>query len=179
MQPLPKDSIEVGRVIDAYGVKGSIKIHPFSHSADGLLHVHTWFLKNIQTNTHQILTVQHVKWHNNCIIAQLYGVNNRNQAEDLRANTVWINANLLPKTQLNEYYWNDLIGCQVFDIKGQLLGIVLFLLETGVHAVLHIDCGKHFEPLFIPFVNQWVEKIDVNNKSIHTQWEYQWLESIK
>ncbi|MEN9911647.1 MAG: hypothetical protein RI956_91 [Pseudomonadota bacterium] len=178
MEQLPQDAIEVGRIIEAYGVKGGIKLKPFSNSADGLLYVKTWFLKNI-TGTIEIVNVEQSKWHSDAITAQLKGVDNRDQAQALRGSAVWISRALLPKTQLDEYYWSDLIGCQVLAIDGRVLGKVTSLLETGVHSVLQIDCGTTFEPALIPFVNQFIGTVALATKTIHTQWEYDWLDAIE
>jgi 16S rRNA processing protein RimM len=178
MEQLPQDAIEVGRITEAYGVKGGIKLKPFSNSADGLLYVKTWFLKNI-IGTIQIVTVEQSKWHSDAITAQLKGIDDRDQAQALRGSAVWISRALLPKTQLNEYYWSDLIGCQVLAIDGQVLGKVTSLLETGVHSVLQIDCGTSFEAALIPFVNQFISTVDLTAKTIQTQWEYNWLDAIE
>jgi 16S rRNA processing protein RimM len=178
MEQLPQDAIEVGRITEAYGVKGGIKLKPFSNSADGLLYVKTWFLKNV-IGTIQIVTVEQSKWHSDAITAQLKGVDDRDQAQALRGNAVWISRALLPKTQLNEYYWSDLIGCQVLAIDGRVLGKVTSLLETGVHSVLQIDCGTSFEAALIPFVNQFIGTVDLTAKTIQTQWEYDWLDAIE
>ncbi len=178
MEQLPQDAIEVGRIIEAYGIKGGIKLKPFSNSADGLLYVKTWFLKAI-TGTIQMVTVEQSKWHSDAITAQLKGINDRDQAQILRSSTVWVSRALLPKTQLDEYYWSDLIACQVLAIDGRILGKVTSLLETGVHSVLQIDCGTTFEPVLIPFVNQFIDKVDLATKIIYTQWEYDWLDTIE
>jgi 16S rRNA processing protein RimM len=177
MGQLPQDAIEVGRVMEAYGIKGGIKLHAFSNSADGLLRVKTWYLKNTAGHI-QMVSVESAKWHSDAITAQLAGITDRDQAQLLRANTVWVSRSLLPKTQLDEYYWTDLIGCQALSADGRVLGTVTSLLETGVHAVLQVDCGTSFEPALIPFVNQFVGTVDLEAKTIQTQWEYDWLEPI-
>jgi 16S rRNA processing protein RimM len=177
-QQFPADAIEVGRIMEAYGVKGGIKLQPFSASADGLLRVKTWFLKS-STGAIQAVTVENAKWHSDAITAQLAGYTDRDQAQALRATTVWVSRAALPKTQLDEYYWNDLIGCQALAIDGRLLGSIVSLLDTGVHSVLQVDCGATFEPALIPFVNQFVGAVDLVAKTVHTQWEYDWLEAIE
>ena len=41
---LPADAVEVGRVLDAWGVKGWIKIMPYSASAEALFSARRWVL---------------------------------------------------------------------------------------------------------------------------------------
>ncbi|HCL84978.1 MAG TPA: ribosome maturation factor RimM, partial [Comamonadaceae bacterium] len=42
---LPADAVEVGRIADAWGVKGWFKVLPYSSDAEGLLSARTWFLQ--------------------------------------------------------------------------------------------------------------------------------------
>ena len=41
---LPDDAVEVGRVLDAWGVKGWFKLMPHSASPEALFSARTWFL---------------------------------------------------------------------------------------------------------------------------------------
>ncbi|HIV73341.1 MAG TPA: ribosome maturation factor RimM [Candidatus Aquabacterium excrementipullorum] len=43
--PWPEDAIEVARVIDAWGVKGGIKLHPFSSDPQALFCTKKWFVQ--------------------------------------------------------------------------------------------------------------------------------------
>jgi 16S rRNA processing protein RimM len=172
------EPIEVGRVIEAYGVKGGIKLQPFSSSADGLLRVKVWTLR-AANGTQRSITVDSAKWHGDVVTATLIGFTNRDQADALRGSTVWVNPALLPAPQAGEYYWRDLIGCQAVAADGRALGMVIELSDTGVHAVLHVDCGAAFEPCLIPFVNEYVGAIDLTAKTVQTQWQWDWLDAVQ
>ncbi|MBP6781155.1 MAG: ribosome maturation factor RimM, partial [Ottowia sp.] len=41
---LPADAVEVGRVLDAWGIKGWFKILPYSASPEALFSSKRWFL---------------------------------------------------------------------------------------------------------------------------------------
>ncbi|MBU0915128.1 MULTISPECIES: ribosome maturation factor RimM [Aquabacterium] len=41
----PEDAVEVGRVVDAWGVKGGIKVQPFSSDPQALFCTKKWFLR--------------------------------------------------------------------------------------------------------------------------------------
>ncbi len=174
MDHLPIDALEVGRVIEAYGVKGGIKLHPFSKTADGLLRVKQWYLKSVSGEVRQF-TVDTAKWHADVVTATLMGMNNRDLAHELRAWTVWVSQAALPKTETDEYYWQDLIACKALAQDGSELGSIIDMSETGVHAVLHIDCGVGFETCLIPFVKAYVGEVDLVNKTVQTQWQRDWL----
>ena len=177
MNSLPTDAVEVGRVIEAYGVKGGLKLQPFSSSADGLLRVKTWHL---QSAIGEIKTaeVTSAKWHGDVITATIQDLNDRDLAQALKGSTVWVSQTALPATAKDEYYWRDLIGCQAIAKDGQILGQITELSDTGVHAVLHVDCGAMYEPTLIPFVNEHVGEVNIAAKTVQTQWEWAWLEAV-
>jgi ribosomal 30S subunit maturation factor RimM len=41
----PEDAVEVGRIVDAWGVKGGIKVVPFSSDPQALFCTKKWFLR--------------------------------------------------------------------------------------------------------------------------------------
>ena len=177
MNQLPSDAIEVGRVMEAYGVKGGLKLQPFSSSADGLLRVKAWCFQS-PAGLVKLATVDAAKWHGDVVTATIKDLNDRDQAHALKGWTVWVSQAALPATTAGEYYWRDLIGCQAIAHDGKVLGLITDLSDTGVHAVLHVDCGAQYEPTLIPFVNEYVGAVDLTAKTVQTQWQWDWLDEI-
>jgi 16S rRNA processing protein RimM len=177
MNTLAKDAIEVGRVIEAYGVKGGLKLQPFSSSADGLLRVKNWHFQS-PTGALKAVVVDSAKWHGDVVTATIKDLADRDQAHALKGWTVWVSQAALPATSAGEYYWRDLIGCQALAHDGKVLGLITDLSDTGVHAVLHVDCGGRFEPTLIPFVNEYVGAVDLTAKTVQTLWQWDWLDEI-
>lgn len=177
MNTLPNDAIEVGRVMEAYGVKGGLKLQAFSNSADGLLRVKQWCFQSPAGIVKEV-TVEAAKWHGDVVTATIKDLNDRDQAQTLKGWTVWVSQAALPATTTGEYYWRDLIGCQAIAADGKVLGLITDLSDTGVHAVLHVDCGVQYEATLIPFVNEYVGVVDITAKTVQTQWQWAWLDEI-
>ena len=123
MNTLPNDAIEVGRVIEAYGVKGGLKLQAFSSSADGLLRVKQWCFQST-AGAVKTVTVESAKWHGDVVTAIIQDLNDRDQAQALKGWTVWVSQAALPPTTAGEYYWRDLIGCQAIAADGKVLGLI-------------------------------------------------------
>lgn len=174
---LPEDAIEVGRVVDAWGVKGGLKLQSFSTTADGLLKVKHWFLQSPAGEV-QTWVVESAKWHSDSITATLQDMTDRDVAQSLKGWRVWVSKSLLPKTVVGEYYWMDLLGCTALAADGLPLGAVTEVTESTVNAVLHVDCGNSYEVVLIPFVAAYVGEVDLIARTIQTQWDRTWLEAI-
>ncbi len=180
----PEDAIEVGRVLDAWGIKGWLKILSHSADAEALFAARRWFLqpseKALPGKPHvvpPVLKILSVRDHGEGIVAQAEGVNDRNGAEALKGARIFVSRSVFPDTDDDEYYWVDLIGMTVVNKDGQTLGEVVGLIDTGPHCVLRIvPAGKAVpvkpdEEILIPFVNAFVGTVDKTAKTIAVDWD--------
>mgnify|MGYP000845511912 CR=1 FL=1 len=180
-QAWPEDAVEVGRILGAFGVKGWIKIQPFSFDASALAASKTWWLQLERPGTpaRQALKVLALRDHGEGLVAQLEGVEDRDGAERLRGGLLSVPRAAFPKTPDGEYYWLDLIGLQVVNTEGQDLGKVIDLIDTGPHCVFRIAPPGIEQPSpkqerLIPFVGAYVLDVDLAGKQIRVDWSADW-----
>ena len=108
---------------------------------------------------------------------QLEHIKDRTQAEALIGKLVGVPKDHLPPTQTDEYYWTDLIGLEVFNKEGQLLGQVLGLIETATNDVLRIGSPSADEAKperLVPFIGKFVLQVDLQAKRILVDWQLDW-----
>lgn len=181
---LPGDAVEIGRIAEAWGVKGWFKLH--SHSADpqALLVSRHWFLlppegrfaRGFDAFSGSVsLTVAEVKPHTDTLVAHIEGLGDRNGAEALKGARIFISRADFPATVGDdEFYWVDLLGLDVVNREGVHLGVVRDLLPTGPHSVLCLEHplpdGKTGERM-IPFVSVYVDGVDRAARRITVDWQ--------
>ena len=175
---LPADAIEVGRIADAWGIKGWFRV--LSHSADpeALFSSKRWYLQPAERGLKTfsgtlLLKVREAKEHSGTVVATAQDVDDRNGAEALRGARVFIPRSSFPTAATDEYYWVDLIGLAVVNREGVGLGTVKELLSTGPQSVLVLDYeaeGKLQERM-IPFVSAYVDSVDLPGKRITVDWQ--------
>ncbi len=112
---LPADAIEVGRIADAWGIKGWFKVLPYSADPEALFSSKRWFLlpadKGAKTFAGAMqLAIKEAKEHSDSIVACARDVDDRNAAEALRGARIFISRASFPAAAQDEYYWVDLIG---------------------------------------------------------------------
>jgi 16S rRNA processing protein RimM len=175
---LPADAIEVGRIADAWGIKGWFKVLPYSAHPEALFSSKHWFLlpsdRGAQTFTGVArLTVKEAKEHSDTLVATAYGVDDRSAAEALRGSRIFVSRASFPAAAADEYYWVDLIGLAVVNRQDEALGSVKELLSTGAQTVLvleHEQDGKSCERM-IPFVAAYVDDVDLQARRIRVDWQ--------
>jgi 16S rRNA processing protein RimM len=175
---LPADAIEVGRIADAWGVKGWFKALPHSASPEALFSSKRWYLlpseKGAKTfSGTALLRVREAKEHSDTVVASAQDVDDRSAAEALKGARIFIPRSSFPTAATDEYYWVDLIGLEVVNREGVGLGRVKELLSTGPQTVLVIEYtedGKALERM-IPFVAAYVDGVDLAVKRITVDWQ--------
>ena len=103
------------------------------------------------------------------VVAQLDGVNDRDQAASLMGWDIFITPEQLPKAAKDEYYWSDLIGLAVETNLGVQLGTVDSLLETGANDVVIV---KGERERAIPFIQgKTIINIDLDAGRMVVDWD--------
>ncbi|AFK62427.1 16S rRNA-processing protein RimM [Advenella kashmirensis WT001] len=191
MSTLPEDLVELGRIVSAYGVKGMVKIQPYSDERSALLDIDQWWLARVSPrngallSAHTPVRAQRVREQGSDLVAALEGVADRDQAEAMKGTSIFASRSLFPSAPDDEYYWVDLIGSRVYlEDDGQLAGIVLEVMDNGAHGVLRVarhqadaqgeptpllDAKGRVQEWLVPFVNEHVPQVDVAARRIVTR----------
>lgn len=175
---LPPDAVEVGRIADAWGVKGWFKVIPYSGNPEAIFSSKQWYLlpatRGAKNFTGALkMRLREAKDHSGGVVASAHGVDDREAAESLRGARVFVPRSSFPSTLADEYYWVDLIGLDVVNREGVVLGTVTELLSTSAQAVLVLQFaadGKVIERM-IPFVAAYVDGVDLTAKRITVDWQ--------
>ncbi|MFN7856468.1 MAG: ribosome maturation factor RimM [Acidovorax sp.] len=175
---LPADAVEVGRIADAWGVKGWFKVLSHSSSPQALFSAKTWYLQPSDRGPRAfagtvVLPIRQAKDHSDTVVAWAQGIDDRNAAEALRGARIFIPRSSFPATTEDEYYWVDLIGLAVFNREGVDLGEVRELMSTGPQTVLVLGYEEQGKPKerMIPFVSAFVDKVDRPARRITVDWQ--------
>jgi len=175
---LPADAIEVGRISDAWGIKGWFKVQPYSADPEALFSSKRWFLLPSEKGAKTFdgvarIKIKEAKTHSDSVVACAHDLDDRDSADDLRGARIFVARSSFPTPEKDTYYWVDLIGLSVVNRQGEALGQVRDLLSTGPQTVLVIDYlvdGKLQERM-IPFVAAYVDDVDLVAKRVLVDWQ--------
>ena len=175
---LPADAIEVGRISDAWGIKGWFKVLPYSADPEALFSSKRWFLLAAKKGLKTFagvgkISIKEAKTHSDTVVACAHEVDDRSAADNLRGARIFISRASFPTAQKDEYYWVDLIGLEVVNREGVPLGQVRDLLSTGPQTVLVIDylAEGQLQERMIPFVSVYVDRVDLDARRILVDWQ--------
>jgi 16S rRNA processing protein RimM len=171
----PQDAVEVGRILGAWGVKGGIKVKPFSADPQALFSSKRWFIEPSEAKPGHavpaLLRVVQARGQNDAVVATVQEIVDRDAAQALAGARVFVPRASFPTPDADEFYWVDLIGLSVLDQEGADLGHVIGLIETGPHCVLRVQSADaDAAEVLIPFVDAYVGRVDLGGRTIHVDW---------
>ena len=184
----PADAVEVGRVTDAWGIKGWIRVQPYAKDPQALFSSRRWYLRPplpqpgrpapaVAAPLPHLLRVAEARSHGDDVVAAIRDVTDRNAAEALRGARIFVARSSFPTADEGEYYWIDLIGLQVVNRDGVALGRVIGLLDNGAQSVLQVRddaaadaAGQPVAERLIPFVAAYIDHVDLAARRIDVDW---------
>jgi 16S rRNA processing protein RimM len=147
--------LAIGRLRSAHGVSGEITLEPWTDFPERIKRGSHLFLGD----EHQDVVVTAIRGKDRLLILSLEGYDVREAVNELRNSVVYTKTTGLPVLPEGQYYHHQLIGLQAVDEKGQKLGKVKELIETGAKDVLVIeDQGRES---LIPMAREFVLDVDL------------------
>ena len=159
--------VVMGCVRAPHGLKGWVKVQPFTQEIEGLLDYPEWWLGGEgQWQQHRIVESA---VHGSMVVARLDGFTDRDAAAGLRGRDVAVPRAAMPENREGEFYWNDLLGMEVSDRNACKIGLVAKILETGANTVLVVVQGD--KELLVPFIQNVIVNVDMKARQLVVDWE--------
>jgi len=162
-----EEKIVMGKILGPHGIKGWIKIHPFTEKKDSLID-HKILMASKDEKLWQSFEVECMDVGDKFILAKFKGVDDRNAAEKLNKFFISLDKSSLPKLDENNYYWHELIGLDVKNNEGMHFGKVDSLIETGANDVLVVLGDKEY---LIPYIKQVILEVNLETNMIRVDWQ--------
>ena len=160
---MKQEYFEIGQIVNTFGIKGFVKVNPFTDDMERFAELKSVLVvKNKELIEMQI---EEIKYQKNVVLIKFKGIEDINMAEKYKGCYIKIkreNARKLPK---DTYFIADLIGMQVYDEQGNLLGKVNDIYNNKVHDIYVIkdDLGKQ---ILLPSTKEVINQIDMDNDRI-------------
>lgn len=166
------DIVVLGRLAEAYGIRGWVRLHPFGDDPLDWRRIPVWHLGR-EGGPWREVELNGLKAHGDGLVVSFVGVADRTAAEALKGQLVGAPREALPETGDDEFYWADLIGLAVVNEEAVLLGKVSGLIETGANDVLQV-VDEAGEERLLPFVDAVVLDVDRAAGVIRVAWGCDW-----
>lgn len=164
--------LKVGRFLGTHGIRGEVRVFPDTDfPEERFTPGKVLFLQHPSLPSLLSLTIEKSRFHKQAYLVKFHEWNNINQAEPYKGGTF-----VVPETDLvaveeaeGEYYFRDIIGCEVITTDGRVVGTVNEILPLPANDVWVVR-GENRKEILIPYIEDIVKQVDVSKKQIMIEW---------
>ncbi|MDR3295396.1 MAG: ribosome maturation factor RimM [Clostridiales Family XIII bacterium] len=153
------EKIAIGKIVSAVGLRGEVKIYPYS---DNMARFEPQTELRMENGGKRVEELRFVK---RMPVLKLEGVSDRNQAEALRGQELWIDSGELAPLPEGVYYVRELIGCAVLDESGARLGEIKDVIQNRAQDLYEIQMPDE-RTFLLPAVAAFVKQVDVAQRRV-------------
>ena len=153
---MKKEYLEAGKIVTTHGIRGEVKIMPYTDSPELLAEFDRLFMGK----EHREVNIERSRVFKNTVIAKIEGVDTPEEAEKLRSKVLYMHRDDLELDD-DTYFIQDLIGLEVRDADtDEVYGKIADVMQTGANDVYVIK-GNDREYL-VPAIADVVVSTDVD-----------------
>lgn len=157
------DLLEVGKIVNTHGLKGEVKVVPWTDTPDVFEDLDYCIIKSRRGDI--TLNISGIKYQKNNIIVKFKELQKIEDAEPLKNSVLLAPREMLGELPEGVYYITDLLGLPVYDEEDNLLGKVSDVFPTGSNDVYAVSReGK--KDLLLPVIDDVILNVDLDKKRI-------------
>lgn len=154
---MKKQFLETGEIVAVRGLKGEVRVYPWSDSPQFLCGFRRFYLDRQGEKPLEVERIQAVK---NMVYLKAKGIDTVEQAQRLRGKTLYIDRADCPLEE-GDFFVQDLFGLEVIDADtGERYGVISDVTATGANDVYTIRQEGKADKL-IPAIKEVVLQVDL------------------
>lgn len=154
--------ITVGQISKPYGLRGEVRVIPYTDFPDRFLTTKRLFLR--QNALFLEKPVEKAYLQDNRIIIKLAGINTPEEASKFRGALLQVPADEVVALPEGSYYYFQLVGLPVYTLGGKPIGIVDEILNTGGNDVYLVKDPENEREILLPAIKEVIKKIDLKER---------------
>ncbi len=162
--------IEIGRILKTRGLKGELKVLPYTDSPQSLCELAFLHIQD-QTEQFERVNILQARVSGTTAFLRLEGIDTREQAQRLVGRELFIEPSQMRPLAEGRYYQRDLLECEVCGVDGTRLGVVTDLMDVPQGSLLVVKLSdpepeRTDDEALIPFIPEFVRAVDLDQKRI-------------
>ncbi len=158
--------VSIGRIVSTHGLRGEVKFLYYNELSEGLYHYSTFLIK--QNKEWVEIKPERIRRQKGFYLIKFRGHDTIEKVNSFTNKELFVKEEDLPVLDVDEYYDYQLIGLNVFDERGNLLGKVENIIHTKANDVLVVKGKKE---ILVPMVDTYIRSIDLDAFEIKVEGE--------
>ena len=150
--------IEIGQIVNTYGIKGFVKVVPFTDDISRFSNLKSVYIE-FKNNKIKTFEVEQVKYAKNLVLLKLKGIDDINMAEEYKNCYLKIDRKDAVKLPKNSYFIIDLLGINVYTEENEFLGKIIEVYPTGSNDV-YVVKSEDGKQVLLPAISEVIKNVD-------------------
>lgn len=155
---------KIGTIVNTHGIRGELKVKAITDFAEERFSKGAVVFRK-DSNGYVAETMEKARMHKGMWLLTFAGVTNINDVEAFKGQDLYVSEDDRKELEDGEYYYSEIIGCEVQDEAGEVIGSVKEIMETGANDVWIVKRVSGKDAL-IPVIPDVVKEVDVDNQKI-------------
>ncbi|WP_100373227.1 ribosome maturation factor RimM [Bacillus sp. FJAT-45037] len=158
----------VGKIVNTHGVCGEIRVISSTDFAEERYAVGTklWIIEPESKKKTPVIVKSH-RVHKNFDLLTFEGYPFINDVEGFKGSALFVSEDQLSELDEGEFYYHEIIGCEVITDTDECLGEIKEIIETGANDVWVIRREGGGKDILIPYIEDVVKEIDIDARKIY------------
>lgn len=157
------DLLEVGKIVNTHGLRGEVKVVPWTDYPEVFEDIETVYIK--KKSDYERLDIAGLKYQKNNLIIRFAQLKDINEAEKYKNRVLYAERASLGELPEGVYYIADLIGLDVVKEDGEKVGVISDVFNTGSNDIYEVK-REGQKNLLLPVIDDVVLNIDIENKKV-------------
>ncbi len=161
---MASEMVIIGKILAPFGVQGAVKVMPYSDRLE-----RCYLLKRVKLEGAAVCEFKQVSKasiHKNMWLLHFLDCHTRDEARLLANSLVKIDPSERLPLPEGHYYFDQVIGLDVYTVEGLYLGQVQDVLQPGGNDVYHVKNDFDKSEAFIPALEKVVKEINLVDKKM-------------
>ncbi len=163
VRPERADTILLGRIVGAHGIRGEVLVHSFAAEPEAI-GSYGPLTDKAGARTYKLRVLRMTP--KGAIVARITGVADRNAAEALKGVELYVAREKLPEPDADEFYYADLVGLAAVAPDGAPIGEIVAVQNYGAGDLIEIRVAGAKETALVPFADRFVPEVDIAARKV-------------
>ena len=160
--------LKVGKIVNTHSLRGEVKVISSTDFEEERFKKGSKLLITRGNQLIREVIVESYRKHKNSLLVKFEKIDSIEEAEKFKNLQLKVDSENISELEENEYYFHEIIGCEVFDENNESLGEIVEILTPGANDVWVIK-SKNGKEILIPYIEAVVKNVERPNKIINIE----------
>ncbi|MDQ0350600.1 16S rRNA processing protein RimM [Alkalibacillus filiformis] len=164
---MSKDFLNVGKIVNTHGVRGEVRVMSVTDFEEERFEPGSRLFVEVEGGKHEEVVVMSHRKHKQFDLLVFEGHESLDQAERFKGHELKVAFDDLEDLDEDEFYYYEIIGCDVYLTTGEHLGKIKEILSPGANDVWVVKRSEEgLKDALIPYIDDVVKEVDIDNQKV-------------